>query len=260
MRDRETIDSELRRLAALRRSIREQGGELSSRLVDDLLDERLGHRVGAVATEVVEAVEACPVMADTVPRDARTEEISPSRRMGVLRRFGFLAALPLSLLAIGAALAAMYALYHPRPAPLAPPSAPPAPPSAGRGDFAAPKTPAPPPDIIDRAFIDVLKHEGVPVPSHDYAIAHGHAVCDFVADQPSLTEAARFVQQSSIWDADQSTKFAGAAIASYCPRLEPAANLDQMQQTFQDVLSGLQSIEGDLHDIRDRLPVIAGGS
>ena len=40
MRDRETIDSELRLLAAVRWSIREHGGEPLSRLVDELLDER----------------------------------------------------------------------------------------------------------------------------------------------------------------------------------------------------------------------------
>jgi hypothetical protein len=38
--DRETIDSELRLLAAVRRSIREHGGEPPSRYVDKLLDER----------------------------------------------------------------------------------------------------------------------------------------------------------------------------------------------------------------------------
>jgi hypothetical protein len=44
VRDRETIDSELRLLAAVRWSIREHGGEPSSRQVDELLDERLPHR------------------------------------------------------------------------------------------------------------------------------------------------------------------------------------------------------------------------
>ena len=44
MRDLDTIDSELRSLAAVRRSIHEHGGEPSSRPVDDLLDERLAHR------------------------------------------------------------------------------------------------------------------------------------------------------------------------------------------------------------------------
>jgi hypothetical protein len=38
VRDREVIDSELRLLAAVRWSIREHGGEPSSRQVDALLD------------------------------------------------------------------------------------------------------------------------------------------------------------------------------------------------------------------------------
>jgi hypothetical protein len=42
-RDRD-IDSELRLLAAVGWSIREHGGEPSSRQVDELLDERLEHR------------------------------------------------------------------------------------------------------------------------------------------------------------------------------------------------------------------------
>jgi hypothetical protein len=40
MRDRETINSELRLLAAVRPSIREHAGEPSSRQVDELLGER----------------------------------------------------------------------------------------------------------------------------------------------------------------------------------------------------------------------------
>jgi hypothetical protein len=44
MRDLDTIDSELRLLAAVRWSIREHGGEPSSRHVDELFDERLVHR------------------------------------------------------------------------------------------------------------------------------------------------------------------------------------------------------------------------
>jgi len=40
MRDLETIGCELRLLAAVRWSIREHGREPSSRLVDELLDER----------------------------------------------------------------------------------------------------------------------------------------------------------------------------------------------------------------------------
>jgi hypothetical protein len=45
MRDLDTIDSELRLLAAVRWSI-EHGGEPSSRQVDELLDERLAHHRG----------------------------------------------------------------------------------------------------------------------------------------------------------------------------------------------------------------------
>jgi hypothetical protein len=41
MRDLDTIDSELRLVAAVWWSIREHGGEPSSRLVDELLDERI---------------------------------------------------------------------------------------------------------------------------------------------------------------------------------------------------------------------------
>ena len=45
VRDGTVIDSELRLRARLfRRSIREHGGEPSSRQVDELLDERLAHR------------------------------------------------------------------------------------------------------------------------------------------------------------------------------------------------------------------------
>ena len=40
MRDLDTVDSELRLLAAVRRCIREHGGQPSSRHVDELLDER----------------------------------------------------------------------------------------------------------------------------------------------------------------------------------------------------------------------------
>ncbi len=47
-RDRETIDSELRLLAAVRWSIREHGGEPSSRQVDALLDERNERKVSAL--------------------------------------------------------------------------------------------------------------------------------------------------------------------------------------------------------------------
>jgi hypothetical protein len=47
MRDLETIDAELRLLTGVRWSIREHGGEPSSRQVDEPLDERLAQLRGA---------------------------------------------------------------------------------------------------------------------------------------------------------------------------------------------------------------------
>jgi hypothetical protein len=41
MRDVETIDAELRLHTAIRRSIREHGGQPGSRQIDELLDERV---------------------------------------------------------------------------------------------------------------------------------------------------------------------------------------------------------------------------
>jgi hypothetical protein len=280
MRDRETIDSELRLLAAGRRSIREQGGEPSSRQVDELLDERLGHRAEASETAPVEACET-EVVADTWSQHDETEDITPHGRKGVLRRFGLLAALPLSLVAIATVLVVMFAVHNPHPAaqptvippsgappnpaaPVIPPSgAPPnpavpiVPPSGAPPNQAAPKAPAPQLDIVDKAFIDVLKQEGVPVPNHEYVMIHGHAVCEFLAHQPNFPEAVHFVQRSSIWDANQSADFTTGAIVSYCPQYEPA-NPDQMQQAFQNALSDLQTIQGDLQGIRDDLQAIPG--
>jgi hypothetical protein len=61
MRDLETIDSELRFLAAVRWSIREHGGEPSSRQVDELLDERLAHRGRAAgsAQKLLQVLATC---------------------------------------------------------------------------------------------------------------------------------------------------------------------------------------------------------
>jgi uncharacterized protein DUF732 len=250
MRDREVIDSELRRLAAVRRSIREHGGEPSSHQVDELLDERLGHRAEA---SVIEAVAA-----------SETEVVDFTRygRKRVLRRLGLLAALPLSLIAVGAVLVVMLAVHNPHPAAqpreVSPPAAPVSPPAASKAHApppAASKTQALPLDIVDKAFIDALTQEGVPVPSHDYVKIHGHAVCDFLAHQPNFAEAVHMVQQSSIWDANQSTDVVAGAIVSYCPQYEPASP-DEMQQTFQHALSDLQAIEGDLQGIRDDLRAI----
>lgn len=249
MRDRETIDSELRRLAARRRSM--PGGEPSTRLIDELLDERLGHRPQPVKPAAA---------VDTWPQFSKTKAIAPRRRNSALRRFGLPMVLPISLLAVGAVfVVVVFALRNAHPA-----AQPAEVPSSEQPAPAAPKPPAPQPThvpslpIIDRAFIETLKQEGVPVPSQDYVMAQGHAVCDFLSRQPNFADAVSFVQRSSIWDANQSTDVAAGAIVSYCPQYQPAsyqpAIPDQLQQAFQKAQSDLQDIEGDLQGIRDALP------
>ena len=54
MRDRDTIDDELRLLAAVRRAIRGQGGEPSSRQVGELLGSRFATAPGVVDGEVTD--------------------------------------------------------------------------------------------------------------------------------------------------------------------------------------------------------------
>ncbi len=250
MRDRETIDSELRLIALRRQSIREQGGQPSSQHVDELLDERLGHRVEASETEAVAACET-QVVAESRSRRDETKHITPHGRKGVLRRFGPLAVLPLSLLAVATALVVMFGVHKADPA--QPAAAPP--PSDVRPSPAAPQPHAPALDIVDRAFVGVLKHDGVPVPSDEYVTTNGHAVCDFLTHQPNFAEAVRFVQRSSIWDANQSANFAAGAIVSYCPQYEPARPVE-MQQAFQNALSDLQGIQGDLQGIQGDLQAI----
>ena len=85
----------------------------------------------------------------------------------------------------------------------------------------------------------------------------GSAVCDFLTHQPNFAEAVRFVQQSSIWDANQSANFAAGAIVSYCPQYE-LASPDEMQPALQNALSGLQAIQGDLQGIQGDLQAIPG--
>jgi Protein of unknown function (DUF732) len=259
MRDRDTIDSELRRLAAARRSIREHGGELSSRQIDELLDERLGHRPEA----------SRPTLLPT-PRRSATEPTTsrPAGRKGVLGRLGRLAALPLSLVVAAAVLVVLFTVHNTHPAAesteVPPSSARPNPAVPKAPAAAAPKAPAPSVDIVDTALIDALKQEGVPVPSHEYVTVHGHAVCDFLAHQPDFEEAVSLVQRTSIWDANQSADFAAGAIVSYCPQYKPTSQ-DQTQQASQNALSDMQRIEGDLQriqsdlqGIRDGLPAIPG--
>lgn len=251
MRDRETIDSELRRLAMERRFFREHGDELSSRQLDDLLDERLGHRPTPVATKVV------PSRATVIVADKHRS----FRRPGALRRLALRAVIPLSLVAIATVFVVMIAFHyrhsgsqqptvipqadeHPQPAAAIPP--------------APPVIRTTPQDIADRALIDVLQHEDVPAPSHDYVTSQGHAVCDFLGRQPDLTEAAHFVQRSTVWDADQSAKFASAAVVTYCPQFVTAGS-DKMQQTLQTSQSNLQAIQGDLQGIGKDLENIRDG-
>jgi hypothetical protein len=257
MRDRETIDSELRRIALGRQSIREQGGQPSYRDADALLDELLAHSAGVPYPEPVAAPEI-----DFVPeswlRHHKPEKPAPPprRRKGRLLRASLFAALPLSLVAMVAAVVVMFALRQhdsstqsteAQPSE-APPSAAP-PPSR-----IAPKTPPPAPQIsiADTAFISALKQEGVPVPSQDYVMGQGHAVCDFLAHQPNFSDAVGFVQRSSIWDANQSTSVTAGAIVAYCPQSQPTV-ADQMQPAYQNALNDLQAIEGRLQGIQGDL-------
>lgn len=252
MRDRETIDSELRRLAMERRFFREHGDELSSRQLDDLLDERLGHRPAPVAAKVL------PSRATVLVADKKRM----FRRPGALRRLALRAVIPLSLLAIAAVFVVMIAFHyrqsgsqqptvipqsdeHPQPAAAIPPAPPPV-------------IRATPQDIADRALIDVLQREDVPAPSHDYVTSQGHAVCDFLGRQPDLADAANFVQRSTVWDADQSAKFTSAAVVAYCPQFTTAGS-DKMQQTLQTSQSTLQAIQGNLQGIDKDLENIRNG-
>lgn len=251
MRDRETIDSELRRIALSRQSIAERAGQPWSRRVDELLDERLGHAPEPAAVDV----GLTPAVVKARPTWGETKRVTPSTRRGVLRRFGLVAALPLSLIAAAAVVVVMLAVHRPHPA--AEPTTVP-PPSSARPVPVAPNAPVPAVGVIDKAFIDALTQSGVPVPSRDYATTHGHAVCDFLSRQPNFAEAVQYVQGSTIWDANQSTNFTAGAIVSYCPQYETAST-GETQPGFQKALSDLQAIEGKLKGIEGDLRGIEGG-
>jgi Protein of unknown function (DUF732) len=252
VRDRETIDSELRRIARVRRSIREQGRQPSSREADELLDELLAHSAGASRTDAVTAGET-EVVADTRSRGNKTGT-TPRRRKGVPRRVGLFAALPLSLVAVAAAVVVVMFPVHQQDSSAQPTETPP---SAAPPKPVVPKAPAPRIDIVDMAFIAALKHEGVPVPSQEYVMAQGHAVCDFLAHQPNFADAVGFVQRSSIWDANQSADVTAGAVVSYCPESQPATP-DEMQPAYQNALSDLQAIEGKLQGIQGDLHGVQG--
>jgi hypothetical protein len=247
MRDRETIDSELRRIAVGR----EQGRQPSSREVDELLDELLAHSAGASHPDAVKAPDT--VFVPDAWSRANKAGTTPRRRKGALRRLGILAVLPLSLVAVVAAVVVMFAVRHQdssaEPTETPPTAAPPKP--------VAPQAPAPRIDIVDMAFVATLKHEGVPVPSQEYVTAQGHAVCDFLAHQPNFADAVGFVQRSSIWDANQSADVTAGAIVSYCPESQPAT-LGEMQPAYQNALSDVQAAQGKLQGIQGDLQGIEG--
>ncbi|MFZ1164134.1 DUF732 domain-containing protein [Mycobacterium sp.] len=254
MRDRETIDSELRRLAAELRSTREGGGRPSSQRIDALLDERLGHPTEALFdTAVLDEIRSPATEADERP---------PRKRRSLLLRMAVRAAIPLSLITIAAVAAVMFALHnrHPKTEPTVSPPSDELPTTAAQAPFIPPAKPVSPTDIAENAFLETLQREGVPVPNRDYVVNQGHAVCDFLGRQPNVADAAHFVQHSTIWDAGQSADVVSAAVITYCPQFESAAS-DQNQQTYQKSLTNLQSIQGDLQginhdlqDIRDSLP------
>ena len=115
-----------------------------------------------------------------------------------------------------------------------------------------------PADIAERAMVDALQQEGVPVPSREYASTQGHAVCDFLGREPNFADATQSVQRSTIWDARQSADFATAAVITYCPQFE-STTTQQAQQTFQKSVDNMQAIEGDLQGINRDLQGIRDG-
>jgi len=252
MRDRETIDSELRRVAAELRSIRERGGQPSSRQVDALLDERLGHPVEVLSdTAVLDEILA--PFENTLERPRR-------RRRSLPLRLALRAAVPLSALAVVAVLVVMFAVHrHHRPFQPAPsPVADEQPTTVAPPPLVAPVNHPSPAEIAQKAMVEVLQREGVPVPNSDYAATQGHAVCDFLGHDADITNATAFVQRSTIWDAAQSADFTTAAIVTFCPQFESASS-DQAQQAYQKAATNLQSIEGDLQGINRDLQGIRDG-
>jgi len=111
---------------------------------------------------------------------------------------------------------------------------------------------------VGQPMIDVLQHEGVPVPNRDYIATQGHAACDFLGRDGSFADATQFVQRSTIWDAHQSADFTIAAIVTYCPQFESTSN-DQAQQTYQKSMTNLQAVQGDLQGINRDLQDISDG-
>ncbi|PRI14794.1 DUF732 domain-containing protein [Mycobacterium shigaense] len=256
MRDRETIDSELRRAALRRQSMRKQGRQPSSHETDQLLDELLAHSAGAFHTNAVTSADM-----DFVPEAwTRSTQTRPKarRRSSALRRWCLLAALPMSLVAVFAAVVVVFALrQHDSASQSADAQSKDAPPSAAPAKPMSPIGPIPRINIVDAALVETLKNEGVPVPSQDYVTSQGHAVCDFLARQPNFEDALKFVQGSTIWDASQSTNVIAGAIVSYCPQSQPSIG-SGLQQAYQNTFSDEKAIEGKLHDFQGDLKGIQG--
>jgi hypothetical protein len=250
MRDRETIDSELRRVAAELRSIRERGGRPSSQQVDALLDERLGHPI--------EVLSDIAVLDEILAPFEEGLEPPRRRRRGGLLRLAMRAAVPLSAIAIAAVLVVMFIIHrHHRPTePAATPVAEEQASPVASAPLLSPASHPSSTDIAEKAMVDALQHEGVPMPNSDYASTQGRAVCEFLDKNPSVADANQFVQRTTIWDAQQSADFTAAAVVTYCPQFESTAN-EQMQQTYQKSVSNLQTIEGDLQGINHDLQGIS---
>jgi hypothetical protein len=177
-----------------------------------------------------------------------------------LLRLALRAAVPLSVLAIGSVLVVMLMVnrHHPPAMPATSPVAEEQPRPVAAPPFIPPAKASSPTDIAEKAMIDALQHEGVPVPNRDYVATQGHAVCDFLGRQPSFADAAQFVQRSTIWDAHQSADFTTAAIVTYCPQFE-SASTDQAQQTIEKSETNLQAVQGDLQGINRDLQDISDG-
>lgn len=255
MRDRETIDSELRRAALRRQSLREQGRQPSSREADELLDELLAHSAGVPFIDAdASEIEFVP---ESWARSSTQTRTRPRRRTSVLRRWGLLAALPLSLVAVFAAVVVMFTVRQQDSSSQSAEAQPTNGPSAAGAKPPPPIGPFPHINIVDSALVETLKREGVPVPSQDYVTSQGHAVCDFLARQPNFEDALKFVQGSSIWDASQSTNVIAGAIVSYCPESEPSIT-SSLQPAYQNALTDEKAIEGKLHDVQGDLQGIQG--
>jgi hypothetical protein len=73
----------------------------------------------------------------------------------------------------------------------------------------------------DAIFVGVLDDEGIPYTSAADAITVANAVCEFMGDGNSLTDATLQVSEESGLGVEDSGFFVGAATAAYCPAYSP---------------------------------------